>query len=121
MAIEFNILNYLSGLTGYVFDKDVLTRIAWERDVTDVTSYDELEQKTIDLLKADLLYAAYLSPNTWASSSNSHGSYSKSIGSQQISVTDKERLYNTFMAIYRKYDDDKCQEIEGSCGTLQWL
>jgi hypothetical protein len=62
MAIKFDILDFLSGLTGYVFDKSVLTRIAWERDVTDVTSYDELDAKTIDLLRADLLYTAYLSP-----------------------------------------------------------
>ena len=40
---EFDILEYLSGLTGYVFDKAVLKRIAWEREVSDVTSFDELD------------------------------------------------------------------------------
>lgn len=121
MAIKFDILDFLSGLTGYVFDKSVLTRIAWEREVTDVTSYDELDAKTIDLLRADLLYTAYMSPNTIAAHTNSHGSFSQTFGSQVISESEKERLYQTFMAIYKKYDDEKCQEIEGSCGTLQWL
>lgn len=121
MAIEFNILNFLAGLTGYVFDKDVLARIAWERDVVDVTSYDELDLKTIDLLKADLLYTAYISPSTWASSTSNHGSFTKSVGSQIMSKDDKERLYNVFMAIYSKYEDEKYDEIIESQGNLQWL
>lgn len=121
MAITFDILDFISGLTGYVFDKSVLTRIAWEREVTDVTSYDELDAKTIDLLRADLLYAVYLSPNVTASNTLSHGSFSKTVGSQTTYMEDKERLYQTFMAIYRKYDDEKCEEIEKSYGTLQWL
>lgn len=121
MAIEFNILNYLAGLTGYVFDKDVLVRVAWERDVTDVTSYDELDQKIIDLLRADLLYTAYTSPSNWASSTNSHGSFTSSTGSQMVSKADKERLYDMFMAIYKKYGDERYNEIEESQGNLQWL
>lgn len=121
MAIEFNILSYLAGLTGYVFDKDVLTRIAWEREVTDVSSYDELDQRTIDLLRADLLYAAYLSPNSWASSTNSHGSYSRTVGAQTMTNKDKERLYDMFISIYKKYGDEKYNEIEASQSSLQWL
>lgn len=121
MAVEFNIINYMAGLTGYVFDKDVLTRVAWERDVTDVTSYDELDQKAVDLLKADLLYTAYVSPSTWASSTSSHGSFTSTVGSQTISKTDRERLYDMFMAIYKKYGDEKYDEICESQGSLQWL
>lgn len=121
MAIEFNILNFLAGLTGYVFDKDVLERIAWERDVVDVTSYDELETKTIELLKADLLYTAYLSPNSWASSTNSHGSFSKSVGSQTMTSAEKDRIYKTLVAIYKKYDDEKLEEVQHSESNLQWL
>ena len=113
MAIKFDILDFLSGLTGYVFDKSVLTRIAWERDVTDVTSYDELDARTIDLLRADLLYTAYLSPNTIAAHTNSHGSFSQTFGSQVINESEKDRLYQTFMAIYGKYDDEKLEEITG--------
>ena len=69
---KFDIIEFLSGLTNYVFDKAVLKTIALGRDVADVTSYDELDKKTIDLLEADLLYKAYYSPNVWASSSQSH-------------------------------------------------
>lgn len=118
---EFNIIEYLSGLTGFVFDKAVLQRIALERGVNEVTDFEELDTKTKDLLRADLLYTAYFAPNVWASSSNSHGSYTKSIGSQTLYAKEKERLYNMFYHIYKKYNDDKLEEIKNNEATLQWL
>lgn len=121
MAVKFDILDFLSGLTGFVFDKSVLARIAWERDIVDVTSFDELDAKTIDLAKADLYYTAYLSPNVWASQTNSHGSFARTTGSQTILASDRDRLFNTFTAIYRKYDDAKLDEIEAAESNLQWL
>lgn len=121
MADKFDILDYLSGLTGFVFDKSVLKRIALDRGVYGVDQYESLSQETKDLLRADLLYTAYISPNVWASSSNSHSGFSRSIGSQTIYAEEKERLFNQFIAIYRKYDDEKLSEVESSEGTLQWL
>lgn len=118
---EFDIIEYLSGLTGFVFDKAVLKRIAYDRNVFEVTDYEELDTKTKDLLKADLLFTAYFSPNIWASSTQSHGSYTKSIGGQTIYTADKERLYNTFVRIYSKYEDDKLEEVKANEATLQWL
>lgn len=118
---KFDIIEYLAGLTGYVFDKAVLKRIALDRGVNEVVDYDELDEQTKDLLRADLLYVVYLSPNVWASSQQSHGSYSKSIGSQTTYSADKERLYNLITGIYRKYDDSKLTEIQENKSTLQWL
>ena len=121
MVDKFDIIDYLSGLTGFVFDKAVLNRIAWERGVDSVTSYEDLDSKTKDLLRADLLYVAYLSPNTWASQTNQHSSYSQTVGSQTITTADRERLYNTFIAIYKKYDDAMLAEIDDEQGCLQWV
>lgn len=118
---RFDIIEYLAGLFAFTFDKTVLKRIALEREVSDVTDYEDLDAQTKDLLRADLMYTAYYSPNVWASSTQSHGSYTKTIGSQTIYAADRERLYNAFMSIYRKYNDNKLEEIEGSTGTLQWL
>ena len=120
MAVEFNIIEYLSGLTGFVFDKSVLVRIATERRVLDVTSYDEMTKQTRDLLLADLLCTAYYSPNIWASYTHSHGSYSQTIGSQSLNTADKERIYNMFMNIYRK-DDDEMLDQAAEENTLEWL
>lgn len=118
---DFDIIEYLSGLTQFTFDKAVLKRIALERAVAEIDDFEDLTQEQKDLLRADLLYTAYLSPNVWASSTQSHGSYTKSIGSQTMYTADKERLYNLIVGIYRKYNDDKLVEIEGNEATLQWL
>lgn len=118
---KIDIIEYLSGLTAYVFDKAVLKTIAMDRDVLNVEDYAELDKKTKDLLRADLYYTAYMSPNVWASATHAHGSYSQTIGSQTLYVEDRERLYNMFMNIYKQYDDDKLSEVSASDSTLQWL
>lgn len=120
MSGKFDIIKYLSGITAFVFDRDVLERIALERGVADVESFTDLDYKTRDLLKADLLFTAYVSPTTWASYTHAHGSYSQSNGAQTLSNKDRETIYNIFMSIYRKYDDPKAEEVIDD-GTLQWL
>lgn len=121
MADKFDIIEYLSGLTGFVFDKAVLKRIALDRGVYGMQCFNELTQKDKDLLRADLLLVAYLSPNVWASSTHAHGSFSHTIGSQTIHTADKERLYNQFINIYTKYNDEKLSEIKDLDSNLQWL
>lgn len=120
--MEFDIIKYLSGLLGgFVFDRATLEAIAWERNVVDVTSFDELDTKTKELLKADLARAAYYSPNVWASSSHSHGSYTKSTGAQTLYEGDRERLYNIFSTIYTKYKDAALEEITDTDSTVQFI
>lgn len=122
MAQEFDIIKYISGLlAGFVFDKATLERIALDRGVMGVTSYEELDAKTKELLKADLAYSAYYSPSVWASSTQSHGSYSKSRGSQTVANNDKERLYNIFSSVYKKYDDPVLEQVEAEESNLQWM
>ena len=113
----FDIISYMSGLTGFLTDTDTLQGIALERGVAGVTSFNELTTRQKDLLRADVLYSVYIGPTTTASVNNSHGSYSKSRGSQNISEKDKERIYGIFMAIYRKYDDPMLETIEDAGGV----
>lgn len=101
---EFNIITYLSGMTGFTFDKAVLERIAYDRGVIDVTDYSELEQEQKDLLLADLYYVIYTSPNTTASYSVSHGSSKESVGSQTI--YDKATIYNIMVELYSKWGEE---------------
>lgn len=122
MSIEFDIIKYLSGLLGgFIFDRATLEAIALERGVSDVTSFESLDSKTKELLRADLAYAAWCSPNTIASQSQKHGSYAKAVGQQVISESDRDRLYNIFSSIYKKYDDEKIASVDSDGGTLQWL
>lgn len=118
-ASKFDILDFISGLTGFFFDKAVLNNIALKRGVKEVTEYAQLDERIIELMRADCLYVAYCSPNTMASHTHSHGSFSKSIGHQTIQ--DKESLYNIILGIYRKYDDPMAEVLEGKDDTLQWL
>lgn len=118
---KVNIIEYLSGLTAYVFDKSVLKRIALDRGVLGIEDCTELDEQTRDLLKADLYYTAYMSPNVWASSTHSHGNFSQTIGSQTIYNEERERLYNMFMRIYTKYNDKMLSEVSASDSNLQWL
>ena len=104
-----------------MFDKATLERIALDRGVMGVTSFEELDAKTKELLKADLAYSAYYSPTVWASSTQSHGSYSKSRGSQTVANNDKERLYNIFSSVYKKYDDPVLEQVEAEESNLQWM
>lgn len=108
-AIEFDILQYMSGLTGFTFDKAVLTRIALERGVSTVTAYSQLTKRDRDLMTADLLLTAYLSPTVWASFDQSHGSYKKGVGSQ--TMYNKDEILDYLRGIYEEYDDPMLDEV----------
>lgn len=109
---QFDIIKYLEGLTAYVFDKAVLTRIAVERDVMAVTDYKELTQQQKDLMLADLLYVIYVSPNYTASQTNQHGAYTQTIGSQRYDT--KKDIYNIMIGLYKKWDDPKLEQLGGN-------
>ena len=108
-AIEFDILQYMSGLTGFTFDKAVLVRIALERGVAEVTEFDELTKRDRDLITADLLLTAYLSPNVWASYSQEHGSNKKGIGSQ--TMYNKDEILDWLRGIYEEYADPMIDKL----------
>lgn len=116
---QFDIIRYISSLTGFVIDKSACERIAMERGVDGVTSFAELEQKDKDLLLADVLFYVYISPNSSASMTKQHGSFTQTVGSQTIN--DKKGIYNTLIALYSKWNDDKLGEAEAMGGCVQWL
>ena len=116
---SFDIIRYMSSLTGYIFDDAVLERIALERSVADVASFSEITEKDKDLLTADLLFVLYTSPSQSASFSKKHGQFSQSVGSQTI--TDKDGIYNLMMRLYNKWEDPKAKEVENMGGGLEWM
>ena len=116
---SFDIIRYMSSLTGYIFDDAVLERIALERSVADVASFSEITEKDKDLLTADLLFVLYTSPSQSASISKKHGQFSMSIGSQTI--TDKDGIHNLMVRLYQKWDDPKAEELESFGGGLEWM
>lgn len=117
--MQFDIITYMSTLTGFTFEKPVLERIAMERGVSEVAEYNKLEQKDKDLLLADLLFVVYTTPYQTSSLTKQHGAFSQTIGSQII--TDKKGIYNLMTALYKKWNDDKLEIVKQMDGCFQWL
>ena len=119
MDERFDIYEYISGLTGFSFDKAVLKRIAMRRGVQNATSIGDISERMEDLLTADLLMTAYMSPTSTPTMTKTHGTFSMTVGSQTIKS--KRDLYNTFIYLYRKWNDPKLEEAIAANGGLQWL
>jgi hypothetical protein len=113
---DFDIIEYLSGLTTYVFDKSVLVGVARDRGVLGVQLYEELEQEQKDLLLADLLYKVYVGANSSASISQSNGKTKVAVGSQTIN--DKTGIYNVMYSLYKKWGDDKLELVTSLQSTF---
>lgn len=113
---DFDIIEYLSGLTTYVFDKSVLVGVARDRGVLGVQLYEELEQEQKDLLLADLLYKVYIGANSSASISQSNGKTKVAVGSQTIN--DKTGIYNVMYSLYKKWGDDKLELVTSLQSTF---
>lgn len=114
----FDIIDYISGLTPFVFDKSVYQTIAQERGLSDVSDFSDLSEQDTDLLRADVLFMAYCGPSKIGSFSHQHGSYQESFGDQSIYSTDRERMLSIICSLYRKWDDPKLQIVEGIDGTI---
>ena len=116
---SFDIIRYMSSLTGYIFDDAVLERIALERSVADVASFSEITEKDKDLLTADLLFVLYTSPSQSASFSKKHGQFSQSGGSQ--TRTDEHNISSLMTRLHQKWEDQRAEEVENMGGGLEWM
>ena len=114
---EFNIIDYMSGLTGFVLDESVLQRIALDRGVSEADSYDVLTQRDKDLLTADILLAVYQAGEDLPSFQHQHGQFSTSTGKQTI--RDKDHILNLLRYYYGKWGDEKLELIPES--SLRWI
>ena len=89
MAIEFDIIKYICGLTDYTISESVATNIALKRGVSEVTEYKELTQKDNDLLLADVLTSLAFRPKKTASWRKSSGHTSSENHSGTTTTTSK--------------------------------
>lgn len=77
--MEINILTYICGLTGYYISESVATNIALKRGVINVKLFEELSERDIDLLEADVIFSLALRPpktSSWSTGYSSSGSTS---------------------------------------------
>ena len=117
---SFDIYDYLSGLTGYVFDISVLKRVALNQGVSEVTEYSELTEEQKDRCKIELLETLLITPHQSASQTNKHGEWQTQTGSQTLTAAVLDNINRELGRLYKKYDEqDKLDAIND--GTLQWL
>lgn len=121
-ASKFNIINYLAGMTGFVFDKDVLQRIALDCGVSEVTDYKELTQENKDRCMIALLRTILNTPYSTASHTSKHGEWQEQIGSQSLTEAYREEIKAQLKKLAEKYDDEELlEELEDMGANLQWM
>lgn len=119
---KFNIINYLAGMTGFVFDLDVLQRVALDCGVSEVTEYLELTQEDKDRCKMALLKTILETPYSTASHTSKHGEWQEQIGSQSLTAAFREDIRAQLKKLAQKYDDEELlEELEDMGATLQWM
>ena len=119
---KFNIINYLAGMTGFVFDKDVLQRIALDCGVSEVIEYSELTQENKDRCMIALLRTILNTPYSTASHTSKHGEWQEQIGSQSLTAAFREDIRAQLKKLAQKYDDEELlEELEDMGATLQWM
>lgn len=120
--MQFDIYDYLSGLTNFVFDKSVLVRVAVEEGVIEATRYTDITPEQRDRCKMALLETIVYGPHQTASSTNQHGSYTLTVGAQTITSASLEAIKSELRRLYKKYgEDEKIEALSDSGGDLHWI
>lgn len=119
----FDVIEYLSGLTTYVFDKALLKRVAFECGIAGAQCYSEISDDTRDMCLIKLLEAAYFSPNCIAGTTQKHGQFELHIGQQVISASEREVIGKELKRLYNKYGmTDEIAVLDESVGPLHvWV
>lgn len=120
--LSFDILDYLSGLTNFVFDKSVLKRVAIDCGVIEITSYADLSQEQKDRCKVELLETIVFGVYQTASTTNQHGSYTMTVGAQTVTSKALESIKSELRRLYTKYgDEEKLNTLNDSDGCVKWI
>ena len=121
-VLKFDIIEYLSGLTSFVFDKAVLNRVAFECGVCHVKTYADLTEEDRDRCKAALLETIVFGPYQTASSTSQNGSYTLTVGAQTITSQALETIKTELRRLYTKYSEDtKLEALNASGGEIKWV
>lgn len=104
--------DYLFGCVNFAIPQEAVDYILGEREIESNTSYENLEKKDRELLKADLYIWICMGPGKVDSTSDSDNGWKHSGGGYTLSDDDKDRMLAYAKAIYEKYDEEF--DIDGS-------
>lgn len=116
------VLEWLKNRTRFSLDEGTLIEIALDRECApgDDVYCGMVTKRQRDLMTADIIYnALILSPSSTASLSLSHNGFQKTVGSEQNTYI-KDKLENALF-IYRKYGDDKAEQIDAAKPKIRFI
>ena len=99
--------SYLRGLVGFDVTDAALTSMLLSRKIDFNADINDLTQKDLDLLYADLLMWASTNPSSYTGSKEADGGWSHTEASKTITATDKKRYEQMANDIYIKYGDSR--------------
>lgn len=118
---RFDILDYLSGLTNFVFDKSVLKRVAIDNGAWDIQYYN-LTEEIRDRCKRDLLETIVYGVYQTANVKNRHGEWEVSVGSQVITAASLESIKSELRRLYKKLGEtERLDALEDAGGGMEWV
>lgn len=121
-VIKFDILDYLSGITNFVFDKAVLQNVALDCGVAETESYLDLTDEQKDRCKIALFEKIVFGVYQTASTTSQHGAFTQTVGAQTITSAALESIKSELRRLYKKYDeDDKLDTLDDTSGEVRWI
>lgn len=119
---SFDPIEYLSGLTTYVFDKALLRRVAYEIGISAATSYDEITEEQADLGRISLYEAIYYSPYSTGGYTQKHGDFTVQVGQQVITEATREIIGAELRRLYKKLGLTDKEEALGTADSIhEWV
>lgn len=122
MEANLEILNLLAGKINFVFDKATLLYAAYKSGISEAESLVDVDEEQEDAFHVVLLESIVYGPYQTASSTNKHGQWEKTVGSQTITASALESIKAELKRLYKKQgDESKIEMLEGTGGETKWI
>lgn len=112
------ITEYVGSLVTYPIPLPTVERIIKERKIDGIEDWADVDNRTRNLVIADLLFAMFTAPSNTGSKSRSHGDFTVTIGG--IIITDKNDIYSLMMSLYQDPDKELWEAL-ANIGGCQWM
>ena len=122
MATDFSIIDFLSGLTRFTFDKRHLMVVALKCGVSEITDMTEITEEQMEKCEIELLKLVVYGPYTTSSVKNKHGNAEVQVGSYTLTSTQLESVKARLRRLMEKWDmDEEVEELDDAGGQLMWI
>lgn len=106
VTLDTTIEGYLRGCVGFAVDDNAISTILIDRGLSPRTDVTELDKRTKELCKADLLSYGSKLPSVKGSTEDAHGVWKHKEGSMELSEKDKRDMRIEADGIYKRYGEN---------------